>query len=539
MGFRDAEGFLGVIFEVGLGVHACRLGQDVHRILVGAHRAVAAETPEFAAEVLSAGNAGDVGRGQRQMGDVVVDADRKAFHRLFGSQIVEDCQELIRVGILGGEAVAAADDAETPPRLDRRRADVLEQRFAHRTHFLAAVQHRDALNARRDRLHQFFRGKRPVQVYLHEPDLAAVGVEVVDREARHAADGTHGDDDVRRLRVTVVVEQMVVPSGEGVDLPEIFLHHAGHRVVEAVVGFADLEVNVRVLHGVAQHGVFGVQGGGLESSQRLPVHHIHQRLFVDHLHCGELVARAETVEEVHERQAAFQRGQMRHGGQVQDLLHAARGEHGEAAGAAVHHVAVIAEDAHGVGAYGTGRHVHDRGKPFARDAVHDRDHQHQALAGGKGRGEGARLQRAVHRADGAGFALHLLQPHGLPEQILPAGRGPHVGMLRHGQGRRDRIDRCDLRKVVSYAGGSFVAVHGHQRCFLLFRHSFFLFFRFTARARVPGRLPRASCISVSCLRRSWGRTPQSGCTGAPCAVRAARRSRRGSRVRSPPGLLSV
>ena len=67
---------------------------------------------------------------------------------------------------------------------------------------------------------------------------------------------------------------------------------------------------------------------------------------------------------------------MGHGGEVQDFLHVARGEHGKAAGAAVHDVAVVAEDAHAVGADGAGRHVHDRGEPFARDAVQNGDHQH-------------------------------------------------------------------------------------------------------------------------------------------------------------------
>ena len=53
--------------------------------------------------------------------------------------------------------------------------------------------------------------------------------------------------------------------------------------------------------------------------------------------------------------------------------------------AAAHDVAVVAEDAQGVGADGARRDMQHAGQTLARDAVEHRDHQHQALAGGEGR----------------------------------------------------------------------------------------------------------------------------------------------------------
>ena len=63
--------------------------------------------------------------------------------------------------------------------------------------------------------------------------------------------------------------------------------------------------------------------------------------------------------------------------------------------AAGHDVGVVAEDREGVGGDGAGGHVHAEGGQLARDLVHVRDHQEQALRGGEGRGQGARLERAV------------------------------------------------------------------------------------------------------------------------------------------------
>ena len=46
VGDRDAAGLLGVIGEVGLGVHVGMVADDLDRVLVGADGAVGAEAPE-------------------------------------------------------------------------------------------------------------------------------------------------------------------------------------------------------------------------------------------------------------------------------------------------------------------------------------------------------------------------------------------------------------------------------------------------------------------------------------------------------------
>ena len=165
---------------------------------------------------------------------------------------------------------------------------------------------------------------------------------------------------------------------------------------------------------------------------------------VHNLNFLNFVRGSETVEEMEEGHLALKGGQMGHGGQVCGLLDAAAGEHGKARLAAVHHVAVVAEDGERMGAHGTGRHVQHAGQALAGDAVHGGDHQHQTLGGGEAGGQSAGLQCAVTCAAGAGLGLHLHQADGLAEDVLSSVGGPFVGFLRHGGRRGDGIDGCNF-----------------------------------------------------------------------------------------------
>ena len=170
------------------------------------------------------------------------------------------------------------------------------------------------------------------------------------------------------------------------------------------------------------------------------------------------MAGAETIEEVQERDAGLDGAQVRHAGQVHDLLHAAAGQHGKAGLTTVHHVGVVAEDGERMGTNGTGCHVQHAGQPLAGDTVHGGDHQHQALGGGEAGGQGTGFQRAVTGAAGAGLGLHLHQAHGLAENVLLPLGGPVVGVLGHGAGGRDGVDGCDLGEGIRHVCRRFVAV---------------------------------------------------------------------------------
>ena len=188
------------------------------------------------------------------------------------------------------------------------------------------------------------------------------------------------------------------------------------------------------------------------------IHQLGVLVVGQHVDLLYLVAGAEAVKEVQEWDAGLDGAQVCHGGQVSGLLDAAAGQHGKAGLTAVHHVGVVAEDGERVGAHGTGRHVQHAGQTLAGDAVHGGDHQHQALGGGEAGGQRAGLQCAVARAAGAGLGLHLHQTDGLAEDVLLALSGPGIRVFRHGAGRGDGIDGCDLGERIGYVCSRFVTV---------------------------------------------------------------------------------
>ena len=71
----DAAGLLGVILEVGLDVLVGMVADDLGGVLVGANGTVAAQTPELALDGAGRSNAGSGLLLQRQVGDVIHDAD--------------------------------------------------------------------------------------------------------------------------------------------------------------------------------------------------------------------------------------------------------------------------------------------------------------------------------------------------------------------------------------------------------------------------------------------------------------------------------
>ena len=110
-------GFMGIVDEVALRILLCVFGNDLHAVLVGADRAVGAQTIE--------NRAGSLGRldgeiffdGEAAERDVVLDAEGEAVST--GELVLAvTFDEFIQCGlrhrrreILGGQSVAAADDA--------------------------------------------------------------------------------------------------------------------------------------------------------------------------------------------------------------------------------------------------------------------------------------------------------------------------------------------------------------------------------------------------------------------------------------------
>lgn len=122
---------------------------------------------------------------------------------------------------------------------------------------------------------------------------------------------------------------------------------------------------------------------------------------------------------------------MRDQREILRFLHGARGEHRETRGPNGHDIAVIAEDGQRVRGDGSRGNMKDGRRQLAGNLEHVRDHQQETLAGGKRRRQPAALQRAVHRAGSAPFALHLDDRRNTAPEVWPARGGPGVGRFSH------------------------------------------------------------------------------------------------------------
>ena len=196
-----------------------------------------------------------------------------------------------------------------------------------------------------------------------------------------------------------------------------------------------------------------------ESLDGVHVAHLGQILVVPHGDLLDLVAGAEAVEEVKERGLALDGGKVSHRREVHDLLDVALGEHGETGLAAGHNVGVIAEDVQGVGSNATRGDVEDARELLARDLVHVRDHQEQALGSRVGGGQSTGAQRTVNGTGCTCLGLHLDDLDRGAEDVLATLGRPLVDMVGHRAGRRNGINSRYLGVRIRNICGRLVAVH--------------------------------------------------------------------------------
>ena len=202
-----------------------------------------------------------------------------------------------------------------------------------------------------------------------------------------------------------------------------------------------------------------IQRSVSERLDRIHVAHFLQVLVIPNGYLLYLVRGTEAVEEVNKRHSALYCRKVCNGCKVHDLLHVALAQHCKAGLTACHNVAVVAEDAKRVRRYRSCGNVEHRRQKLARHLVHIRDHEQQSLRRRVRRRKCACVQRAVYRSRCARFCLHLLNLYSASEDVLLSLCGPLIHKVRHGAGRRDRVDRRYLCKRIAYMCGCLVAVH--------------------------------------------------------------------------------
>ena len=435
VGRRHSAGLLGVIHEISLTVGAVAAGDDLDRVLVRADRTVSTQTEEDRALDIFVFNVkGRINR-QRQVRHVVGDTDCEAGLRisLFGV-FKHGFRHSGRV-FLGGQTVTTADHARhrlqftLAVRGGDSRHHVQIQRFTLRTGFLRAIHDSDRLDRRGQSFNQGFRRERTIQMDFD--DAVLLVLQMGNGRFSRIGARTHDDDNLFGVLRTDIVDQMILTAGDFGILIHRFLNDARNLFIIGVRSFANLEEHVGVLRRTAQQRVIRRQSVFTVERGRQAFNVLRQIFIGDRFDLVDFVRSAETVEEMHEGHAGFQRGILRNRGKVLCFLNVVRADHRQARLTAGHHVGMVAENRQSVRGNGTSGNMNDERGQFAGDFVQVRNHQQQALRRRKGRGQRACLQCAVNRADCAGFGLHFIDFGNFSPDILNALSRPSVRPFTH------------------------------------------------------------------------------------------------------------
>ena len=299
MALGHTAGFLGVIFKVCLCILIGIVPDDLDGVLVGADRAVGAQSPELAGQNGLSGSHDVFPNGKGTHRHIVMDAHGEVI-LLLPCHIIKHRFHMGGDGILGRQSVTSAQDFHGPGALTQGGAHIFVQRFTHASRLLSPIQHRNDLCALGDRFQQMRNRERPVQMDLYHTDLLPLLHQIVHYFHSRFTDRTHGDNDPFRLMITVVIEQFIVSSGNLVDGVHFFLDHFRQPVICRIAGLSALEEGIRILQGGADRGVLGIQSMIPEIIDPVPVYQLGKVLIIQHIDFLDLMTGTESVKEMHE-----------------------------------------------------------------------------------------------------------------------------------------------------------------------------------------------------------------------------------------------
>ena len=212
-------------------------------------------------------------------------------------------------------------------------------------------------------------------MHLDYAQLRPAAIEVLDGLSDGLDARAHEHDHVLGVGGAKILEQPVVASGQsGESIHRALDDRRDHRV-KGVRSLATLEEDVRVLCDASYDGPIRIQSSRAMCPDQLVIDHGPHVVVGEDFDLADLVRRAESVEEVHERNARRQRGALRDEREVVHFLYGARTEHRPAGHPGGHDVGMIAKDRERLGRQRAGRDVEYRRRQLAGDLEHVRDHQ--------------------------------------------------------------------------------------------------------------------------------------------------------------------
>ena len=226
---------------------------------------------------------------------------------------------------------------------------------------------------------------------FQQAELGTVGVQIADGFFNRFGARTHDDDNLFGIGGTDIIDNIIFAAGDFSEFIHFFLNNAFDFFVEGVGSFAALEENVGVLSGAADNRSFGTQSVFSVESIVDAFEHGFQIIIGKQFDFFDFVRSAETVKEMHERNAAAQSCGLGNGSHIVSFLNRVGGQHGKTGLTAAHNVSMVAENRQGMISQRTGGNMHDERREFAGDFVHVGNHQEQTLRSGKGGGQSTGL----------------------------------------------------------------------------------------------------------------------------------------------------
>ncbi len=267
---------------------------------------------------------------------------------------------------------------------------------------------------------------------------------------------------------------MIGAAGLGGKAVHDGLNDAGYCVVVRIAGFTSLEKDVGILRRAADDGAIGAQSVLPVFNDVLVVEQGADSLVRDRQNLADFMRRTEAVEKVHERNAGFESGNLRHQCHIGNFLDRVGSQHRPTGGPTGHHVGMVAKDRKRVRSQRAGRHVHRGRGQLTRNLEHVGDHQQQALRGCECGPESAGLQCAVECARGATLTLQFFHNGQRAPDILFSFGAPLISPFGHRRRGGDGVDGDDFGETIGNRSSSLVPIHNYH---VLFTHSLCLIAR--------------------------------------------------------------
>ena len=462
--FCDTAGFFGVIFKVCLCVFICMVTDDLDGVFVCTNSTVGAQTPEFACDCACVCYFGFCANFDGCHGNVVNDTNGEVVF-LFAFHVVKDSNNLCGCYVFGGQTVSACQYQRSSACFCQCGTYILIQRFAQCAGFFCSVQNGNDFCCFRQCAQEMFQGERTVQVNLQETNLFAFCCQVFYNFLCSACDGAHSDQNVFCVGCAEVVEQLIVSACDFVDFVHVVFHDFRQTCIERCLCFSVLEEYVRVLYGRTLYGMFRVQRVFAEFAQCVFIQQFCDVFVVHNFDFLQFVRSTETVEEMHERYAAFDGCQMCYAAQVHNFLYGSGGKHCHTNLTTSHNVGMVAEDGESMCTNGSGAYMEYAGFELTGNTVNAGDHQQQTLRSCVCSCQSTSFQCAVHSTCGTCFGFHFYQTYCLTEDVLLAVCRPAVNVFCHGRRGGNGVNGSYFCKCVRDISSCFIPVHGfHNFC---------------------------------------------------------------------------